>query len=200
MKRVISWLLAASLAAVLAVPAAGAVYTDIPAGSALAGEVQRAIQYGLMEGYSAARFGYGDPMTRAQFVTVLGRMMNWAASPAENVITAAMELPENLSDTYRNAISYAVKNDAADANIPFRPNERITRAEMSEMLVRALGLKSAASLAEKGISLPFGDVTGRRGYIAVAYTIGMTNGTSATTFSPDSTATRAQAAAMLVRI
>ena len=97
MKRVISWLLAASLAAVLAVPAAGAVYTDIPAGSALAGEVQRAIQYGLMEGYSAARFGYGDPMTRAQFVTVLGRMMNWAASPAENVITAAMELPENLS-------------------------------------------------------------------------------------------------------
>lgn len=200
MKRVISWLLASSLAAVLAVPGAGAVYMDIPAGSALAGEVQRAVQYGLMEGYSAARFGYGDPMTRAQFVTVLGRMMNWAASPAENVITAAMELPEKLSDTYRNAISYAVKNDVADANTPFRPNERITRGEMSEMLVRALGLKSAASLAEKGISLPFGDVTSRRGYIAVAYTIGMTNGTSAVTFSPDSTATRAQAAAMLVRI
>ena len=38
------------------------------------------------------------------------------------------------------------------------------------------------------------------GYITIAYTIGMTNGTSATTFSPDNTATRAQAAAMLVRI
>ena len=89
-----------------------------------------------------------------------------------------------------------MKNDVADANTPFRPNERITRGEMSEMLVRALGLKSAASLAEKGISLPFGDVTSRRGYIAVAYTIGMTNGTSAVTFSPDSTATRAQVSAI----
>ena len=37
-------------------------------------------------------------------------------------------------------------------------------------------------------------------YIQIAYTIGMTNGTSATAFSPGSTATRAQAAAMLVRI
>ena len=200
MKRVISWLLAAVLTAILAVPAAGAVYMDIPAGSALSGEVQRAVQYGLMEGYSAARFGYGDSMTRAQFVTVLGRMMNWAASPAENFITSAMELPAKLSDTYQSAINYAVKNDVVDANAPFRPSERITRAEMSEMLVRALGLKSAAALAERGISLPFGDVVNRRGYIAVAYTIGMTNGTSADKFSPDSTATRAQAAAMMVRI
>lgn len=200
MKRVISWLLAAAMAAILAVPAAGAAYADIPVGSALSGEVRKAVQYGLMEGYGAARFGYGDPMTRAQFVTVLGRMMDWAASPAENLITSAMELPAGLSDTYRNAVNYAVKNDVVDANTPFRPSDRVTRGEMSEMLVRALGLKSAAALAEKGISLPFGDVTSRRGYITVAYTIGMTNGTSANTFSPDSTATRAQAAAMMVRI
>lgn len=200
MKRVVSLLLAVSLAAVLAVPETGAAYLDIPVGSALSGEVQKAVQYGLMEGYSPARFGYGDPMTRAQFVTVLGRMMDWAASPAEDFTTAAMELPQKLSDAYRNAINYAVKNDVVDATVPFRPGERITRGEMSEMLVRALGLRSAATLAEKGISLPFGDVSSRRGYIAVAYTIGMTNGTSVNTFSPDSTATRAQAAAMLVRI
>ena len=200
MKRMISWLLTAALAVILAVPAADAVYVDIPAGSTLSGEVQKAIQYGLMEGYSSVRFGYGDPITRAQFVTVLGRMMEWGASPAGDFITSTMELPARLSDTYRRAINYAVKNDVVDANVPFRPSERITRAEMSEMLVRALGLKSAAALAEKGISLPFSDVVSRRGYIAVAYTIGMTNGTSAVTFSPDSTATRAQAAAMLVRI
>ncbi len=200
MKHAISWLLAALLAAVLAVPTAGAAYMDIPPGSALSGEVEKAVRYGLMEGYSASRFGYGDAMTRAQFVTVLGRMMEWPASPAEDRITPAMKLPEKLSDIYRSAINYAVKNDVADDNVSFRPNERITRAEMSEMLVRSLGLKSAASLAEKGISLPFNDVFDRRGYIAVAHTIGMTNGTSANTFSPNSSATRAQAAAMLVRI
>lgn len=200
MKRVIAWLLAAALAVIPAVPAAEAAYIDIPAGGALSAEVQKAVGYGLMEGYSSARFGYGDPMTRAQFVTVLSRMMDWAASPHENVITSAMELPAGIPDTYRSAINYAVKNDVVDTDMPFRPNARITRAEMSEMLVRALGLKSAAALAERGSSLPFNDVGSRRGYIAVAYAIGMTNGTSASAFSPDSTATRAQAAAMLVRI
>ena len=158
MKHVISWLLVASLAAVLAAPTAGAAYMDIPPGSALSGEVEKAVRYGLMEGYSASRFGYGDAMTRAQFVTVLGRMMEWPASPAEDRITPAMKLPETLSDIYRSAINYAVKNDVADDNVSFRPNERITRAEMSEMLVRSLGLKSAASLAEKGISLPFSEI------------------------------------------
>ena len=48
---------------------------------------------------------------------------------------------------------------------------------------------------------PFTDLPkGEEGYITVAYTIGMTKGTSETTFSPDQTATRALAAAMLVRI
>lgn len=200
MKRAISWLLAAVLAALLTAPAAGAAYTDIPAGAVLSPEVQRAVQYGLMKGYSATRFGYGDPMTRAQFVTVLSRMMDWAASPAESIITAAMELPDNLSDAYRTAINCAAKNDVIDVKEPFRPNARITRGEMAEMLVRALGLKSAAALSEKTASLPFEDVSNRRGYIAVAYSIGMTKGSSPTAFSPNSTATRAQAAAMLVRI
>lgn len=209
MKRIISWLLAVALAAVLAVPIAGATYTDIPAGSALAGEVHKAVQYGLMEGYSASRFGYGDPMTRAQFVTVLGRMLGWFHKYETLIghITTAMEVdPPNwkteksVSDTYYSSIDKASERDVVDRDIPFRPNDFITRGEMSEMLVRALGLKSAAALAERGISLPFNDVASRRGYIAVAYTIGMTNGTSASTFSPDSTATRAQAAAMLVRI
>ena len=200
MKRVISWLLTASLTVVLAVPAAGAAYIDLPAGGTLSVEVEKALQYGLMNGYSAARFGYGDPITRAQFVTVLSRMMNWPASPTENAVTPAMELPAGLPGTYQSAINYAVKNDVIETNIPFRPNARITRGEMAEMLVRALGLKSAAVLAEKRGSLPFTDVTIRKGYISVAYAIGMTNGTSASTFSPDNSATRAQAAAMLVRI
>ena len=87
-----------------------------------------------------------------------------------------------------------------DTDEPFRPSDPITRGEMAEMLVRALGLKGAATLAGKYASLPFTDVTEGKGYISVAYDIGMTKGTSATTFGPDQTATRAQAAAMLVRI
>lgn len=200
MKRIISILAAAALTAALTVSPAKASYPDVPSGGALASEVEKAVSYGLMFGYSPTRFGYGDPMTRAQFVTVLGRMMNWAASPMEYTITDAMEIPAYLPAVYRNAIHYAVKNDVIDADRPFQPNRPVTRGEMAEMLVRALGLKCVAAIAEKENSLPFKDVTDRRGYISVACDIGMAGGTSASSFSPDSSATRAQAAAMLVRV
>ena len=60
-----------------------------------------------------------------------------------------------------------------DGGGAFRPNAPITRAEMSEMLVRALGLKGAAAIEGKQVSLPFTDVTAGKGYVAVAYQIGM---------------------------
>lgn len=208
MKRFSSWLLAAAMAvSLLAVPAAAADYRDVPAAGALAGEVRKAVDYGLMQGYSETTFGYGDSMTRAQFVTVLQRMMGWSGSEAG--ITQAMALPAGLSATYRAAIGAAVQNDTVDSGEAFRPNDPITRGEMAELLVRALGLRSAAEHLHSSATsysmlhgtTPFTDLPkGEEGYITVAYTIGMTKGTSETTFSPDQTATRAQAAAMLVRI
>lgn len=202
MKRITAYVLALVLACSCAVSMAGA-YTDVPGGSALAGEVEKAVSYGLMNGYSQDRFGYSDAMTRAQFVVVLTRMMGWQTLSDEETaasITAAMALPKNLSSQYRSAIACAAAHDVIGQTEAFRPNSPATRAEMAEMLVRALGLKSCAADAEKENSLPFTDVSDKKGYIAVAYEIGMTKGLTDTTFAPDRTATRAQAAAMLVRI
>ena len=199
--------LALALSAVLTLSllplsAGAAGFRDVPSGSVLAGEVAKANSYGLMGGYSATVFGYADQMTRAQFVTVLSRMMNWGGSTAGGStqgVTDDMELPAGISDTYFSAISAAARAGVVDTDRPFRPKDAITRAEMAEMLVRGLGLGGAAKLLE-GREFPFTDVTSLRGYIAVAYAIGMTKGMTATTFAPDKTATRAQAAAMLVRI
>ena len=219
MKKVFSMLIALLLLSTLAMPLSGAVsYKDVPSSSKLADEVQKATEYGLMLGYNSTTFGYSDSMTRAQFITVLDRMMGWTAGMGDTrvsmwFIPGAMEVPDTLSETYLSAIEQAQFRDVVDNNVPFRPNDPITRAEMAEMLVRALGLKSAAlALNSSNIPLsdtyyllhgidPFQDLPDREeGYIRVAYAIGMTNGTSATTFSPDNTATRAQAAAMLARI
>lgn len=193
-----AFLLALALAAGLWVPAEAAEFADVPPDSALGAEVSKAVQYGLMNGYSAARFGYGDAVTRAQFATIVGRMLGWGGDAG--AVTAEMALPDTLSDAYRAAIGAAAAHDAVDSGAAFRPADAITRGEMSELLVRALGLKSAAALAEKQGGLPFTDVTERTGYISVARAIGMANGVSETAFAPDATATRAQAAAMLVRV
>ena len=204
MKKFLCGLLSAALAVSLTVPMAGAAYTDVPAESTLGGEVEKAVRYGLMNGYSDTTFGYGDSMTRAQFAAVLVRMMGW-----ETVTPATADFTDvPVSHTWYGAVETAAAHDVVDEGGAFRPGDAITRGEMSEMLVRALGLKATAEMAAGQTSsassvfhLPFTDVSGdQAGYIAVAYAIGMTNGTSAYTFSPDATATRAQAAAMLVRI
>ena len=73
------------------------------------------------------------------------------------------------------------------------PGDPVTRGEMAELLVRALGLKGAAERLNDTSSTyshvhggtPFIDLPeGKAGYITIAYRIGMTNGTSNTTFSP----------------
>ena len=204
MKKFLCGLLSAALAVSLTVPMAGAAYTDVPSESTLGGEVEKAVRYGLMNGYSDTTFGYGDSMTRAQFAAVLVRMMGW-----ETVTPATADFTDvPVSHTWYGAVETAAAHDVVDEGGAFRPGDAITRGEMSEMLVRALGLKATAEMAAGQTSsassvfhLPFTDVSSdQAGYIAVAYAIGMTNGTSAYTFSPDATATRAQAAAMLVRI
>lgn len=197
MKKLISLLLSVVLIAAFFIPtAAAAGFTDIPSGSTLASEIEKANQYGLMQGYSTTTFGYYQKITRAQFAAVLVRMFGW------NQVTPAAQSFTDVPATHYwySSIETAAAHDVMDAGGTFRPSDPITRAEMSEMLVRALGYKGAAAQADED-SLPFIDVSGSsRGYIAVAYEIGMTKGMTASTFVPGASATRAQGAAMLVRI
>lgn len=188
----------------LAVPAFA--YSDVPQSSALKSEVEAATRYGLMNGYTDGTFGYADSMTRAQFATVIVRMFGWETKAAASSSFSDV----SAQSYYLPYIEAAAAHDVCDTGGSFRPNAAITRAEMAEMLVRALGLKSAAALVKStwekqpssgSFSLPFTDVSGSSAsYIYVAYSIGMTKGTTSTTFSPNASATRAQVAAMLVRI
>jgi len=173
--------------------AAGTRYADVPADSWAAQIIEKASSYGLMNGQGGGAFGYGRTITRAEFVTVLVRMFGWSAPGGDD---AAPDITLSWARTYINA---AAAHDVFDTGALFRPNEPITRAEMAVMLVRALGLKEDGEAGDGG-SLPFTDVTGNKGYIAVAYDIGMVDGMTATTFEPDGTALREQAAAMLVRV
>lgn len=206
MKRMMMTGCALALAgALLAAPAAA--YRDIPETSPLASEVELAVNHGLMNGYDEETFGYGDAMTRAQFVTVLCRMLLPETERETGHITPAMQVPQGSAQAYYASIDAAAELGWVDTNVPFRPGAAITRGEMAEILVRALGLESAASARNSNSMIPSSGVTafqdlpaGKEGYISVAYDIGLTKGTSATTFSPGATATRAQAAAMLERI
>lgn len=202
MKRRLQRLCAGMLAAMLlcAVPvSAGAAgrFSDVPAGHWAAEEIQRAVELGLFQGETVTRFGVGHQMTRGAFAVVLCRFFGWELVQPEQGTYTDVQDPEAW---YYSAVEAAYAHGAVTRQTEtFRPGDAITREEMAVMLVRALGYGTVAGLAQE-LPIPFTDVRTNAGYIAMAYELGLVNGTSATTFSPNRTATREQAAVILIRL
>ena len=100
---------------------------------------------------------------------------------------------------YYNAVLWAVNNGTTRGTsaTTFSPNEPCTRAQAVTFLWRSAGCP-----APKGSEMPFKDVSKGSYYeTAVLWAVenGFTNGTSATTFSPDEDCTRAQIVTCLYR-
>lgn len=198
-KRVIAFVLALAVCLGLALPAAasgGSGYTDIPDDHWSADSVERATELGLFQGVGEGRFGRGEPISRAAFVTALVRLFGWEEVEPEK---------QSFSDVgpdrwFYGAVETALANDAlATAEHIFRPTDDVTREEMASMLVRGLGYTSLAA-AVSDYDSPFGDISTNRGFIVLAYDLGIVDGVDDEHFSPGGSATREQAATMLVRV
>ncbi len=193
-RRLVSLLMASLLAATLSPMAHG--YTDTE-NSWAAAIVEQARVYGLMEGYPDGRFGVGEDMTRAAFVTVLCRIFGW-----EPIAVPGETLSDVSHHWAKGYIYAAAAHGAIDSAGAFRPDDPISRLEMARMAVRALGYGQLSQGLEDA-ALPFPDVAEDRGVVAVAYDLGILNGVEELgqlRFLPDFSAPREQCAAMLVRL
>lgn len=203
MKRIFSLLLAALLLLGLSVPALAAPYPDVAETHWAADQIAAASAAGLFVGDDGGRFLPNAPLTRGAFVTVLCRMFGWTAlSPDE---PAYADCPPGA--WYYSAVETAAAHGVTVQGDSFRPDDDITRAELAVMLVQALGYDSlAAEAVSAGMALPFADAAlsdTEGGYLLVAYQIGLTNGVEEggqLLFKPRATATRAEAAAMVMRV
>ncbi|MDD4715523.1 MAG: S-layer homology domain-containing protein [Oscillospiraceae bacterium] len=177
--------------------AADSHFSDVPSTHWAADSIRQATGLGIIKGVGNGKFGLGQAVTRAEFVTMLARLFGWkTAAPS----TPSFTDNQNTSSWYYGAIEAAAANGAVKKNgSAFRPNDKITREEMALMLVRALGYDTLAQ-AVSGYGMPFQDVTRNQGYIQIAYDFHIINGTSGAAFSPYGAATREQAAAMMMRL
>lgn len=105
----------------------------------------------------------------------------------------------STSAYYYDAVAWAVENGVTGGTsaTTFSPNAACTRAQAVTFLWRAAG-----SPAPKSSVNPFADISASAYYYdAVLWAVerGITAGTSATTFSPDATCTRAQIVTFLYR-
>ncbi|MBR4870007.1 MAG: S-layer homology domain-containing protein, partial [Oscillospiraceae bacterium] len=202
MKRLTRRILSAALCAVLLASAfsanaqAAGGYKDVPKGHWAAAYIETATAEGLFQGRSDGKFGLGEKMSRAAFVTVLMRMFGWEEVTLER---GSFDDNQDKNAWYYGAVETAYKNGAVTRlEKKFRPTDPITREEMAVMLVRALGYGTLAGQAQE-LGCPFKDVKTNAGYITLAYQLGITGGYTATAFGPDDYASREQTAAMLVR-
>ena len=121
-------------------------------------------------------------------------------TPAPGGTTQNPFVDVKQGDYYYDAVQWAVgkKITSGTSATTFTPDGICTRAQTVTFLWRSQGSPKAA-----GAENPFTDVSKDAYYYdAVLWAVaqGITNGTSATTFSPDATVTRGQTAAFLWRV
>lgn len=170
--------------------------SDVPENFWAKEDIRRSVEQGYFYPEADGRFGVGTEMTRADFVVVLCRFFGWKPTLPARVIYE--DVPS--SAWYAGAVEIAYRQGAiTDQNGGFRPDDLITRSEAASMLVRALGYGTIAGLVQD-FPLPFQDVRANSGYISMVYGLGLMDGASVTTFSPNDTITREQAADILMRL
>lgn len=167
-------------------------FTDVAKSDYYYDAVLWAVENGVTSGTSAVTFGPHVTVTRAQAVTFLWRAHGSPKATGSNPFTDV-----SRSNYYYDAVLWAVEHGVTSGTTAttFGPNAPVTRAQAVTFQWRASG-----SPAVSGGS--FSDVAADAYYSgAVAWAVanGITNGTTATTFSPDTPVSRAQAVTFLWR-
>ena len=134
-------------------------------------------------------------LSLALAAAMLISLMVVGASAAENYGDEA-----SISQTEAVDVLTGLGIVGGDQNGNYNPTATLTRAEFCVMIANALNGSTFDPTLFDGTETPFTDVANHWGasYIAYCYSAGIIAGTSATTFSPDSTLTAAQAAAILL--
>ena len=173
-------------------------YTDVSVSDWFDEAVQYVSAKNLMQGVSETEFAPNAPLTRAMFVTILHRMENTPEAQPSSFTDVANDA------WYAKAVSWAKANGIVNGvtDTEFAPDETITREQMAAVLYRYAGVKGYDLTAEG--ELAYADKKDISDYAASAI-LWMTNkqimsGDSDVTFAPKNTATRAQAAAVFMRI
>ena len=173
-------------------------FTDVPQGSWYEEDVRYAYVRDIMEGTGAATFSPKNFMTRAMVAQIL---YNLEGEPA---VTGAASFADSSAHWAKTAIAWAQSNGVVNGyeDGAFHPNRFVTRQELAQMLYNyaeynGCDLTAAGSLS----AFPDGDETAPWAAEAFAWAVGQgfLTGFEDNTVQPLGTATRAQAASILVR-
>ena len=172
--------------------ASAAGFTDVKSTDYYAKPVEWAVGKSITNGTSATTFSPNQTCNNAQIITFLWRA---AGCPASRLYSGSFNPFFDVPDDawYLDAAKWAMGKIVFESN--FKPDAKCTRASTVEFFWRAAGSPEVDPVS-------FSDVKADSQLEqAVSWAIrnGVTNGTSATTFSPNDTVTRGQIVTFLYR-
>ena len=176
-------------------------FADVKSGSWYEAAVLYARANGFFDGTSATTFEPDGPMTRAMFVTVLGRMAGVKAAD----YAGATDFTDVAEGTwYAPFVKWAARYGitTGTGNGKFSPDGRITREEMAVFFVRYFETFDAMPKADTTVTTKPADLDEVSSWaqesVLKLWALGLLNG-DGVNFAPKDKATRAQTAALCQR-
>ena len=176
-------------------------FEDVSRSSWARDVVADAVDKGYMSGYDASYFGTNDPITRGQVATIL---WNMARKPA--VGTSARFADVSSGQYYATAVAWAASKGIVSGykDGTFKPDAYVTRQELATMLHNYAvkyrgastggGTSAYASMADSGSVASYA-----RPAVGWCFAHGVLTGSQGK-INPKGTATRAEAAKMIVKV
>ena len=159
---------------------------------------------GIINGYPDGTYRPNNPVTRAQYVTML---YNMCGKPDASGYEVNFNDTNTISASYMDAVKWGVAMGVINGygDNTFRPNKDISRAEMAAFSYRLIKLiVGGEPTDELKADCSFKDSASipnvHREAVNVCANLGIIQGFSDGNFRPNATANRGQAATILVRV
>lgn len=174
---------------------ASSTFSDVKESDYFYQPVRWAVDKGMCQGTGSGKFSPSNPSARAFICYYL---WVYKGSPAVSGTSPFTDLG-SLDPAIKKAVDWAYSKNIVDGitNTAFKPMNTITRGQLISVLWRAEGSPKVSQSAS------FSDVGKNKYYSqAVAWAVnkGVAAGTSATTFSPNKTCTKAQVLTFLYKM
>ncbi len=199
-------ILATVLAVVLTAPSASAEGTlpfkDVKAGDWFFDPVAYVYENEIMKGVSAKSFAPEEPVTRAMFVTMLGRLDGVEQKPTDKF----RDVDPVTGDWYAGYVGWASDNGIVYGfeDNTFRPDGLLDREQMAALIARYVRYTGILPMVSYDPVSFFTDENNISDWAAkdVDYmrVLGIVTGNANGTFSPNGNLTRAEAATVMMRL
>ncbi|WP_419873664.1 S-layer homology domain-containing protein [Candidatus Pristimantibacillus sp. PTI5] len=160
--------------------------------------VERAVELGIVNGYGDGTFMPGRSITRAEFTAMLVRALEIPAADSETAaFSDTADIPSWARAYARIAADRGFIKGYEDGS--FRANQPVTRAEMTVILTRVLGLtidlNDRTAFADRDQIPAWAEPS-----IAAAVEIALVQGQGGNRFAPNASATRAEAVTLMLNM